>query len=68
MFDSVTPYYDIFNTQEENEIKRKIISKNNGFYEVEDLKDGKYKISRFNSTDPNLYLDTKNNPGQNFIE
>lgn len=68
MFDSITPYGEIFNTEDQNIKKRKTINKNNCFIEIEDFGEGGYKINRFNSTDPKLYLDIKNRPGQNFIE
>ncbi len=67
MFDSITPYDEIFRTEDKKN-KRKTVNKNNCFYDIESGDDDGYKICRITSTDPNLYLDLKNSPGQKFFE
>lgn len=68
MFDSITPYNEIFLTPDFSTNKKKIMNKGNWFYEVDHDGDKGYRISRIVATDPNLYLDIKNSPGQKFLE
>ena len=63
MFDSVTPYGDIFDDSR-NDRNTKIIRKGQCLYEAQGDLQGKYHIIRLLSTDPKLYLNIKNQPGQ----
>ena len=67
MFDSVTPYDEIFDDSRE-EVRTKTLRKNQGLYEAQCNAEGKYSIVRLLSTDPKLYLNIENQPGQYISE